>query len=587
MRASRPSSLLQVQMAGRGPRHYPKESPQSRDGHHVKEGARHAISPDPTPITGLSHPPAMRLDLEGPPNLMGPHGLQSPPLAIEQKLAAQHAEKQRLIGENQRLAMTHVALRQELAAAQQEIMRLQQSRPINDTEKEQRLNITQVALRQELADSKQEVNKLQEALAAFRAEKDQHLRATMDKYARMEVELKAAESLKGDFEKLRFEREELAARLEHLIGEVKKIPVKDQEIASLKREVDELLQRHQQARMDFEQQKKLNLEHLEQQQAMEKSTFAMTREIERLRAELANADRRQHAYLSASSGGTAAPSFQKSVQPVGVYENSYGTSQEALKGSSSENKSAANASKYGSGMEASDSLLPKPTSVNADLSGDWSKHDAPNGRSFYYNVTTGATQWDKPSAMAAGVDANAVHQRQMQQVQGTATQDLNPELAALQHQQQKPALQSQQPAQQSVSPATVPAAQQIQPGNNGVSLLVFGLSEGISDRDLASIFHPYGVMLYAKVMVDTKSGSPQFYGIVTMENAQAAESAAAAVNGMFILGRRIKVEIQAREQALPHQGHSHHLLQQGMMQGGVGPMRAHHRAGGPAGHWPY
>lgn len=226
-------------------------------------------------------------------------------------------------------------------------------------------------------------------------------------------------------------------------------------------------------------------------------------------------------FFVASSGGTAAPSFQKSVQPVGVYENSYGTSQvlmscfwcyfreqgscpscysllsyirheqmfsfccstmgasfnflilflvnfqEALKGSSSENKSAANASKYGSGMEASDSLLPKPTSVNADLSGDWSKHDAPNGRSFYYNVATGATQWDKPSAMAAGVDANAVHQRQMQQVQGTATQDLNPELAALQHQQQKPALQSQQPAQQSVSPATVPAAQQIQPGNNG------------------------------------------------------------------------------------------------------------------------
>lgn len=76
-------------------------------------------------------------------------------------------------------------------------------------------------------------------------------------------------------------------------------------------------------------------------------------------------------------------------------------------------------------------------------------------------------------------------------------------------------------------------------------------------------------------------------GIVTMENAQAAESAAAAVNGMFILGRRIKVEIQAREHAPPHQGHSHHLLQQGMMQGGVGPMRAHHRAGGPAGHWPY
>eukprot|EP00250_Pteridium_aquilinum_P009926 c19033_g1_i1 orf=159-1883(+) len=574
-------------MAGRGPRHYPKESPQSRDGHYMKEGARRAISPDPTPLPGPAHPPGMRLDLEGPPNLMGPHGLQNPPLAVEQKLAAQHAEIQRLIGENQRLAVTHVALRQELAAAQQEIMRLQQSRPVNDTEKEQRLNITQVALRQELADSKQEVNKLQEVLVAIRAEKDQHLRAAMDKSARMEAELKATEAMKVDFEKLRFEREELAARVDHLAGEVKKIPVKDQEISSLKREVDELLQRHQQARMDYELQKKLNLEHLEQQQAMEKNAFAMTREIERLRAELANVDRRQHAYLSASSGGTAAaPSFQKSVQPVGVYENSYGTSQDALKGSSSENKSPLEASKYSAGIEPSDSRLPKPTSVNADLAGEWSKHAAPNGRSFYYNLATGATQWDKPSA-APGVDASAVHQRQMQQTQGAATQDLNPELAALQHQQQKPALQQQQPAQQAVSPATVPAAQQTQPGNNGVNLLVLGLSEGISDRDLASLFHPYGAILHAKVVVDTKTGTPQFYGLVTMENAQAAEAAAAAVTGMFILGRRIKVEIQLREQAPLHQGHAPHLMQQGMMQGGVGPMRAHHRAGGPPGHWPY
>lgn len=73
-----------------------------------------------------------------------------------------------------------------------------------------------------------------------------------------------------------------------------------------------------------------------------------------------------------------------------------------------------------------------------------------------------------------------------------------------------------------------------------------------------------------------------------MENAQAAEAAAGAVNGMFILGRRIKVEIQLREQVPPaHQAHAPHLLQQGMMQGGVGPVRTHHRVGAPSGHWPY
>ncbi|MCO5566836.1 hypothetical protein L7F22_020518 [Adiantum nelumboides] len=131
-------------------------------------------------------------------------------------------------------------------------------------------------------------------------------------------------------------------------------------------------------------------------------------------------------------------------------------------------------------------------------------------------------------------------------------------------------------------PYRVSAAQQ-KDYESGVNLLVLGLSEGISDRDLASLFHPYGGILFAKVMVDAKSGQPQFYGIVTMENAQAAEAAAVAVTGMFILGRRIKVEMQTREQGPLLQGHAQHMLQQG----GVGPMRTHHRAGGPSSHWPY
>ncbi|KAI5068574.1 hypothetical protein GOP47_0016919 [Adiantum capillus-veneris] len=560
-------------MAGRGPRHFPKDSPHSRDGHHVKEGPLLVLSPNHSSAPVLSH--QSRPDLEAPPNLMGSHGLPTPPLPVEQKMAAQQAEIQRLIGENQRLAVTHVALRQELAAAQQEVMRLQQSRSANDTEKEQRLNITQVALRQELADSKQEVNKLQETLLAVHAEKDQHLRASMEKSARLEAELKGMDVMKADFDKVRLDREELLARLEHLSAELKKIPVMDQEIVTLRREVDELRQRHQQARMDFELQKKLNLEHVEHQQAMEKSAFAMTREIERLRADLVNAERRHHAYLSATGGSTAAPSFQKSGPTAAAYDNNYGASQDALKGSSSENKSVVDISKYGVGVEPSDSRLPKmAASVNADQAGDWSKHAAPNGRSFYYNVATGATQWDKPSTAAGAVDANSAHQRQVQQVQGSATPDLNSDLTPSQHQQQ---------VQQAVSPAAMQASKQSQSGSLGVTLLVLGLSEGISDRDLASLFHPYGAILYAKVMLDAKSAQHQFYGIVTMENAQAAEAAAVAVTGMFILGRRIKVEVQTREQGAPHQGHSQHMMQQG----GVGPMRTHHRAGGPAGHWPY
>ena len=46
--------------------------------------------------------------------------------------------------------------------------------------------------------------------------------------------------------------------------------------------------------MNFEQQKKINLDNLEQKQVMEKDTFSMARELEKLRAELMTMERRFH-----------------------------------------------------------------------------------------------------------------------------------------------------------------------------------------------------------------------------------------------------------------------------------------------------
>lgn len=578
-------------MAERGPKH------------HSKEGSHRSASPDPPSGPGSARP-SSRFDV--PPSSIGPpHGLQGPPMMIE-KLASQHAEIQRLLTENQRLAVTHVALRQELAAAQQEIRRVHEGRTAVDTEKEQRLAITQVALRQELADAKHEVHRLQEAITAIRAEKDQHIRAAVEKVAQMDMELKATEAFKGDFEKIRYEREELAARFEQLTGEVKKLPLKDGEIASLKAEVDELRQKHQQARMDFELQKKISFERLEEKQAMEKNVFTMAREVEKLRMELANAERRAYAAALASSGGTT-PALHNSMPLVGAYENNYGAQQEVLKHGQNvnrpENKGTVEAAKYGAGMEdfkpgmqASEDPLSKPT-ANADPAGEWSKHASSNGKPFYYNTVTGATQWDKPLAVA-GADALALHQRQLQQAQGQTAHDLRPEFASLQQpqsqpqplqqQQLPPTQQQQQPPQQPISGATMPQGPQLQAqqANFGINLLVLGVFEGVSDRDLAGLFHPYGTVLNAKVVMDEATGQGKGYGIVSMENPQAAEAAVAALNGMFILGRRIKIEIQHREQGPSHQGYAEPLMQQSPMQGSVGPLRWHHR-GAPPGRWPY
>lgn len=52
------------------------------------------------------------------------HPLRPHPVLIEEQAAHQHREIQSLLLDNQRLAATHVALKQELSAAQQELRRL-------------------------------------------------------------------------------------------------------------------------------------------------------------------------------------------------------------------------------------------------------------------------------------------------------------------------------------------------------------------------------------------------------------------------------------------------------------------------------
>lgn len=555
---------IQAEMAGKGPRRF------------SKDGLERTASPGPPLLPGLVRPSPTTLGPDLSPTVVGrPHGLQTPPMGTEQKLASQQAEIQRLLTENQRLAITHVALRQELAAAQQEAQRVHRSTAV-DTEKEQRMGFTQVALRQELADAQQEVEKLQEAIIAIRTEKDHHIRAALERTAQMEAELRVTHSLRGDFEKIRYEKEELAARIEQLMGEAKKIPLKDQEIAVLKTEVDELRRKYQQARMDFEHQKKVSFERQEQNQAMEKNSFTMGREIEKLRMESTNVERRAHGASLASSGVSVPQLMHGGLPPTGAYEKNYG-SQEALKNGHSvgrpEKKAIVETGKHGpgaedfqSGMQVSEDRMTKQQSSPL---AEWSKHDGPNGKSFYYNAATGAAQWDKPLAGAAA-ETHTPHQRQLQQVQG-----------------QDGLTSSHQPQQQLSSPRQpTPPTTKHQGAQHGINLVIFGISDGISDHDLASLFRPYGSVLHAKVVVDNATGQCKGYGVVLMENPQAAEAAVAAVNGMFILGRRIKVEVQQTEQGLQHQGYSQPLMQKSMMPGGVGPVRWNHR-GGATGQWPY
>jgi uncharacterized coiled-coil DUF342 family protein len=154
--------------------------------------------------------------------LQAPFDLLPPPQVMEQKLASQHAEMQRLATENQRLAATHGVLRQELAAAQHELQVMHSH------------------------------------IGALKAEREQQMRAALDKIAKMEAELKGAESVKlelqqarGEAQNLVVSRDELVSKAHHLTQELQRVHADVVQIPALISELDSLRQEYQHCRYLF------------------------------------------------------------------------------------------------------------------------------------------------------------------------------------------------------------------------------------------------------------------------------------------------------------------------------------------------
>ncbi|XAR51237.1 hypothetical protein NMG60_11005803 [Bertholletia excelsa] len=229
----------------------------------------------------------------------GGHSLMEPqsPLGhLETKVAVQMEEIERLAGENHRLAATHVALRQELVAAEHEIQRLRAH------------------------------------MRSIETESDIQIRVLLDKIAKMEVDIRAGESIRKDLQQAHKEaqnlvaaRQELTAQiqeagkeLEHAQADLKKLP-------EMHAELDSLRQEHQRLRTTFEYEKSLNIEKVEQMQAMEKNLVGMAREMEQLRAEVLNAEKRSHG--PNPYGGPYMypdPHYRPPMRGGGAYVESYG-----------------------------------------------------------------------------------------------------------------------------------------------------------------------------------------------------------------------------------------------------------------------
>ncbi|PSS05923.1 Protein FLX-like [Actinidia chinensis var. chinensis] len=205
---------------------------------------------------------------------MGPRELPPHPAIIEEQLAAQHQEIQGLLGDNQRLAATHVALKQELEAAQHEL------------------------------------RQTAHYAGLLHADKDMQMRELYEKAVKMEMDLGGAKAMRDELQQVHADIKELTAAKQEGTGQVQamtqdlaRITADLQQAPALKAEIDSLKQELQRARAAIEYEKKGYAENYEHGQVLENKLVSMARELEKLRAEMANAEKRARAAAAVGNQG--------------------------------------------------------------------------------------------------------------------------------------------------------------------------------------------------------------------------------------------------------------------------------------------
>lgn len=220
------------------------------------------------------------------------------PELLENKIAYHAAEIKQLAGDNNRLAASHVDLRRDLVAAEEDVERLKAH------------------------------------MRSIQTESDIQIRVLLDKIAKREADIKAGEGLKKELQKAHMEaqslfiaRQELTIKIQQAKEELQKARLDVQKLPDLNAELDSLRQEHQRLRSTFEYEKGLNTEQVVQMKAMEKKLIGMAREVERLRDEVLNSEKREHVLApNTHTGGYTNPDshFPRNIQGGSANFDGYG-----------------------------------------------------------------------------------------------------------------------------------------------------------------------------------------------------------------------------------------------------------------------
>lgn len=217
------------------------------------------------------------------------------------------------------------------------------------------------------------------------------------------------------------------------------------------------------------------------------------------------------------------------------------------------------------------------------VAAQWSEHNAPNGRKYYYNSVTGESTWERPAEFTTDVAAappraaanaqatqnasfqGAVQQGQTggQQAYGTYAQAYGQPMSYAAPYggagYMYPYPQHYGYAPQVAGPGPPIQTTESGQGPPGCNLFVFHIPNDMTNQDLFNYFAPYGNVISARIMVEKETGRSRGFGFVSYDNAASAEQAIKAMNGFQVGRKRLKVQ-HKKEKAPSSFGdvHGHH-----------------------------
>ncbi|KAK1354462.1 protein FLC EXPRESSOR [Heracleum sosnowskyi] len=224
------------------------------------------------------------------------HLLRPDPTQIAELSSLQHRHIHSLLVDNQRLAAIHVALKQELALSHQELRHLSTS------------------------------------LSTIKLESDAKVREVLEKAAKMESEVRVVREFNGERERVREDvrrmeedRRELVGKLGEVEKEVKKVRESVGEVEGVREEIEVMRREILKGRAAVEYEKKLHASNIELGQIMEENMVSMAHEIEKLQAELANAEKMARAAAAAAAAASPGPAYTAGYgnSDLGYSANSY------------------------------------------------------------------------------------------------------------------------------------------------------------------------------------------------------------------------------------------------------------------------